>query len=227
MKAIRVLTLIGLGFGMSACGPGDAVTRGAMPPSALSVATKSAAPVVAMTAQYDVQDIRVSVPQSLRVSEANMFYPVADIVWRGDPRGDRHAQVKGIIEDGLRAGVQGMHAGPKVVADVEVVRFHSLTEKTRFTVGGVHSVKFDLTLRDAETGAVLEGPRRIVADVKGAGGARAIAEEQAGRTMRVVITEHLAQVIRRELSAPMSDAELAAMARGGNAAALVTLAAQY
>ena len=41
------------------------------------------------------------------------------------------------------------------------------------------------------------------AGVKAAGGARAIAEDQAGRTQRVVVVERLTEVIRRELSAPM------------------------
>jgi hypothetical protein len=59
-----------------------------------------------------------------------------------------------------------------------------------------------LTLRDNATGQLLDGPREIVADIKASGGAAAIAEEQAGRTQRVVTVERLAQVIRQELSAP-------------------------
>ena len=57
---------------------------------------------------------------------------------------------------------------------------------------------------DLETGAILQGPRLVVADVKGAGGNRAVAEEQAGRTQKVVVTERLTEVIRRELSAPVA-----------------------
>ncbi|MEO5614722.1 MAG: DUF6778 family protein, partial [Cypionkella sp.] len=56
----------------------------------------------------------------------------------------------------------------------------------------------------AATGVVLQGPRLIVADVKGAGGNRAVAEEQAGRTQKVVVTDRLTEVLRRELSAPIA-----------------------
>ncbi|MBL8561747.1 MAG: hypothetical protein JNN06_05650, partial [Gemmobacter sp.] len=153
---------------------------------------------------YDVQQVNVTVPQSLRVSEANVFYPIADIVWRGEPMANRHNQVRAIVSEGIGRGVAAMHNGRPVGVDVEVTRFHSLTEKTRYTFGGVHSVKFILTVRDLATGGVIDGPRAVVADVKGSGGAQAIAEEQMGRTMRVVITEHLAAVIARELSTPVS-----------------------
>jgi len=199
-QAMKILVLLGLAFGLSACAGGSMVSRNAVPDSALSVATKSGP--LALVPQYDVQAVRVAVPRDLRVSEANMFYPLADIVWRGEARGDRHAQVRAIVQEGLAVGTQGMASGRPVALDVEVTRFHSLTEKTRYTVGGVHSIKFTLTLRDVATGQVIDGPRQVVADVKGSGGARAIAEEQAGRTMRVVIVEHLAQVIRTELSVP-------------------------
>ena len=88
--------------------------------------------------------------------------------------------------------------------DIEITYFHCLTEKARYTVGGVHSMKFLLTVRDIETGAILQGPRKVVADVKAAGGQKAIAEDEAGRTQKVVVTEHLVEVIRRELSVPVA-----------------------
>ena len=68
-------------------------------------------------------------------------------------------------------------------------RFHALTEKARYTVGGIHSFHFDADRARCATGAVLDGPRLVMADVKASGGARAIAEEQMGRTQRVVIVE--------------------------------------
>lgn len=153
--------------------------------------------------QYDVQAVNVSVPQSLTTSEANSFHPNVEIVWRGDPLGERHGQVKAIFEAATAMGTATMRAGPRVVVDIEVTRFHCLTEKTRFTIGGVHNLRFLMTVRDAASGAVVQGPRLINADVKAAGGARAIAEDAAGRTQKVVVTDRLAEVIRRELSAPV------------------------
>lgn len=149
---------------------------------------------------YRLVDARIDVPGSLRVSEANRFYPIADIVWRGEPPGDRRAQVRAIFAEGLARGAAGLTAGTPAVAEVEVLRFHSLTEKARYTVGGVHSIRFLLTLRDPATGAVLDGPRRVVADARASGGARAMAEEAQGRTQRVLIVEDLARVFRRELA---------------------------
>ena len=211
---------------LSACATGEPASRNtAVGPMNLTQSTVSAAATFAvrpmvqvMVARYTVTDLRVNVPRSLEVSEANAFLPKADIVWRGEPLGDRHAQVARIFNDGLLAGTAGMAQGPAVIVEVEVTRFHCLTEKTRFTVGGNHAIHFILTVRDAGTGAVLESPREIIADVKAAGGAAALAEDRAGRTQRVVVVERIAQVIRRELSAPasgaMAEAALVGRAQG-------------
>ncbi|MBN2630398.1 MAG: hypothetical protein JXR75_07645 [Rhodobacteraceae bacterium] len=158
-----------------------------------------------LAAQYDVEEVRISVPGRLKVSEANLYYPIADIVWRGEPVGDRHAQVAAIFKEATDRATGSMIRGRKVVVDIEVTRFHSVTEKTRYTVGGTHSMHFLMTVTDAQTGTVLDGPRPVVADAKAAGGSRAVAEEQMGRTQRVVVVERLAQVIRRELSTPVTD----------------------
>ena len=167
-----------------------------------------------MVGQYSVQAVNVSVPRSLRVSEANMFYPIADIVWRGDVRGDRHAQIKSIFDEAAAKVSAVMTQGQAAIVDVEVLRFHSVTEKTRYTVGGVHDVKYILTVRDAQSSAILDGPRKVHAEVKAAGGAQAVAEEQAGRTMRVVIVERLVNSLRAELSAQVTDQLLVSQALG-------------
>ena len=52
------------------------------------------------------------------------------------------------------------------------------------------------------------GPREVRADAKAAGGQAAIAEEQAGRTQKVVVTEKLVETLRRELSGPVAGAVL-------------------
>lgn len=159
---------------------------------------------VMMQSEYAVKSVNISVPQRLRTSEANTFLPNADIVWRGDLPGDRHAQVKAIFETAAVRSTASMQTGAPVVVDIEVVRFHCLTEKTRYTLGGVHSMRFMLTVRDATSGVILQGPRVVVADVKASGGAKAIAEEEAGLTQKVVVTNRLTEVIRRELSAPVA-----------------------
>lgn len=70
---------------LAACGPHQAVSRSGTtdkPPVAMS---STATPVA-----YDVARVNVIVPRKLRVSEANSFVPVADIVWHGDPARDRY-----------------------------------------------------------------------------------------------------------------------------------------
>lgn len=195
--AIALLSALGL----AACAGGTPVSRATGTAAVGLVAITEAPPNAALlTPQYNVQEVRVTVPRDLQVSEENAYYPIADIVWRGEERGDRHDQVQRIFTDAFGFGTSGMKKGTAVIVEAEVRRFHALTEKTRFTYGGVHSVRFDLTVRDAKTGALLEGPRYVIADVLAAGGRKALAEDQAGRTQRVVIIENLAQVIRRELS---------------------------
>ncbi len=210
MKLVHSIPALILAFGLAACVQPETASRNMT--ATMNAATAMpgmVAPVVqpggqvVMHAQYDVQAVNVSVPRNLKASEANSFHPSADIVWRGELPGDRHAQVLAIFNEAMGRGTAAMHSGPQVVVDIEVVRFHCLTEKTRFTVGGVHSMQFTMTVRDAVSGAILQGPRLVVADVKAAGGARAIAEDAAGRTQRVVVVERLTEVIRRELSAPM------------------------
>jgi hypothetical protein len=144
------------------------------------------------TSLYNVRSIDITVPSTLRVSEANQFYPDADIVWRGEPQGDRLAQVKAILEEGISAGTASMKTGPKAAISIQAERFHALTEKARFAVGGVHDVVFVLTVREVGTDAILVPPRRVEVAIRASGNDKAIAEDAEGRTQRVVI--------RRELS---------------------------
>jgi hypothetical protein len=157
--------------------------------------------VTAPAARYDVKAVTVLVPPALVVSEANLYYPPGDIVWRGEPRGDRHAQVKAIFDEGFAEATAAMTRGAPVTVDVEVTRFHALSEKTRYSVGGVHAMRYRLTVRDAASGAVLDGPRLVVADYRAAGGRRALDEEAAGLTQRAVAVHNLALSAARALSA--------------------------
>ncbi|MFN3724494.1 MAG: DUF6778 family protein [Paracoccaceae bacterium] len=216
MKTLA-LPMLAIVMGLSACaGGGPDVMRS--DGSQMTLASQGRADAVGadvrqvLAAQYDVEDIRISVPAKLTVSEANVFYPMADIVWRGEPAGNRHAQVMSMFKEAMDRGTYTMTSGRKVVVDIEVTRFHSVTEKTRYTVGGTHSMRFNLTVRDVQTGQVLDGPRLVAADTKAAGGTQAVAEEQMGRTQRVVVVERLASAIRSELSARVTDPMLISQA---------------
>lgn len=193
---------------LSACVASEPASRN-VTADALTLASRGTGSIpdgVAVLAPlYTVADVQVTVPRTLKVSEANVFYPMADIVWRGDPVGDRYQQLTAIFTDAAVQATSGM-AGPRAaVVKIDIVRFHGVTEKTRYTIGGTHDMVFDLTVLDAATGAVIDGPRVVKADAKAAGGQAAIAEEQAGRTQKVVVTEKLVETLRRELSGVVTD----------------------
>ena len=192
---------------------GDAAAPLAEPVSRAPVAalTLAAAPApvqddgpAGLAPQVTVTQINVQVPETLRISEANLYYPLGDIVWREDPRGNRYEQVRAIVQNGLERGTAGLSGPVPVVMDIEVLRFHSLSEKARYTVGGMHSIMFNLTLRHAQTGAVIAPTRKIDASFKAYGGSQAIDAENRGITQKVRITERLAGLIREELAAPGS-----------------------
>ena len=53
----------------------------------------------------------VVIPRSLEVSEANLFYPSADIVWRGDTIGNRYEQVEALANEAMDWGLSAFDRG--------------------------------------------------------------------------------------------------------------------
>ena len=191
MPALRLMILVlTAAFGLSACMMTEAPSRAQMGEPGLLTPDQG----------FAVKAVHVSVPRSLVVSEENSYLPMADIVWHGEAQGDRYQQVGAIFATAMARGTYGFYQGRPVVLDVVVTRFHALTDKTRRSIGGRHNLKYDLTLRDAETGAMLGPVRHVNASVHGAGGAQALAEDRAGRTQKVVITQALVNSIQQELS---------------------------
>ena len=171
MKTIRNMLMAAAALGLSACasvdqtGQYEGATRASVVPQ----------PVLAPQAlsAYDaifVGDIRVMVPRSLKVNEANRYYPGGDIVWREDPIGDRHLQVATILRDGIANGVAPFMGPREVDLLVELTRFHALSEKARYSIGGVHAIQFYLTVLDAATGDPLSERKLIQADFDALGG---------------------------------------------------------
>ncbi len=224
MKMMKMVAALSIGVALSACGAADVVTRAAPlsgqttsgtvnfmadPAQPSSVRTISAGEQQSQTIlpeailqQINVAQINVSVPTKLRVSEANRYYPYGDIVWREDPMGNRHAQVARIMYDAMTDGTASFTGPVPVILDIEVVRFHALSEKARYTIGGVHHVVFNMVLRDGNTGQPLSEPRRVATDLDAFGGQQALNAEARGLTQKVRISGHLGEVIRQELSRP-------------------------
>ena len=92
MRKLRLMIGCALVAFTAACGGGDMATRSSSSP--VPVLGPSAA---AVALDYAVKDVQVTVPEHLKVSEANMYYPIADIVWRGEAPGDRHQQVAAVV----------------------------------------------------------------------------------------------------------------------------------
>lgn len=197
MKLGKIILAVVAVASLSACMKMGEVTRGATPDLELLSVNELTSQAVT---KFNVTDVRVTVPKSLKVSEANSFKPRADIVWREDPLGDRHAQVAVILQAAFDRGVKTLTDGHRVVLDVKLNEFHALTQRTRYTFGGTHAISFDLTVLDAATGAVIEPTRTIKADFRAYGGAEALAAEARGETQKVRITEHLAKVMLYEMT---------------------------
>lgn len=150
----------------------------------------------ARTSSWIVSDVRVDVPSSLTVSEAHMYIPPSDIVWREDPLGDRHLQVQEILDNAISLGVQSMDGFQPVYVDVTLHRFHALSEKARYSVGGRHTIEFSIVVRDTATGLALSEPAVIKANLHAFGGQKALDAMRRGETQKVRITRHLAGVVQ-------------------------------
>ncbi|MFV0491441.1 MAG: DUF6778 family protein, partial [Pseudorhodobacter sp.] len=48
--------------------------------------------------------VRVSLAKGLTTTEQNSFIPNADVVWHGDPKGDRPAQAAAVVKTGVEKG---------------------------------------------------------------------------------------------------------------------------
>ncbi|MCW1952495.1 MAG: hypothetical protein KIH44_014145 [Octadecabacter sp.] len=188
---------------LTACSGVDTVTRN-VPLETPRIGAIAQADVLR---DYSLHSVRFAAPADMRVSEANSYYPIADVVWRGDPLGNRLGQISAIFQTSIQAAGDTLTGAKPVIVDVELVRFHSLTERTRYSIGGVHSIKFDLTVRDAETGEVLEATRRIDGDLAALGGSAALAADNAGQGQKVRITAHLTQLFTHELTGLSNAAE--------------------
>ncbi len=201
MTHTRIIAALILGLSAAACSTLETATRNAPLESVTALAAEAPAAALRSVA---VQSFTVEVPRALSVSEMDSYYPIGDIVWREDPAGDRHAQIRAIFDAAMGQAAPDVQGALPVDVTIRVRQFHALTEKTRQTIGGVHSITFDLALRDPATGVEIAAPRRVQVDLRGYGGVDAVIAEQQGLTQKTRITRHLANVLRAELWQPGS-----------------------
>lgn len=146
---------------------------------------------------WRLAEVNVDVPRTLVVSEAKSLLPSADIVWREDPLGDRHAQVGKIIQAAVLRGAQGLRGSRPVVISVTVTRFHALTYEAELSNSdwGVHNVDFTAQVNDARTGGVLVPATAIRAETPAWSGARMREARRKGITQKSMISNHVAATV--------------------------------
>lgn len=194
IEPVKIAAVVFLTAALSACMPQS-------DPYATIPSPDASEQPVSRASDYRVAQINVVVPSTLSVSESNGIKPAADIVWHGDPPGDRYEQVKAVMEAGIRRGAQRVEGRQPVILDVQMVRFHAQTERVRYSsLPSEHEIEFLLTIRDAATGEVLMPAHMVDATFRALGGDAALAADRAGITQKQRIWAYLSEVIAAELT---------------------------
>ncbi len=156
-----------------------------------------AAVPAAQSANWRLASVKVTAPRTLSISEAEVYVPQADIVWREDKGPDRYSQVEAIMENAIRRGASGLSGSQPVIIEATMTRFHAMTFLAETKApGGTHDVEFNLTIRDARTGAVLYGPQYVEASLPAMTGAQMARARIEGQSQKSQITDHVARTIR-------------------------------
>lgn len=149
----------------------------------------------AVTRNWTVRDVIVQVPDTLTTTEENSYAPNADIVWHGEPFGDRRAQVAAIVDEGITQGARPLRGSQPVNLIVTLRQFHALTPKARsLAPSAVHNISYMMQVVDARTGDAVTEPELIFADLMAFTGSAAVEAVLQGETQKVRITRHLKDV---------------------------------
>ncbi|MFT3690687.1 DUF6778 family protein [Paenirhodobacter sp.] len=152
----------------------------------------------AVTRGWRVADVRVAVPETLTTSDVNSWTPDYDIVWHGDPPGDRHAQVKAVMTSAIAAGAADLKGKQPVILNVTMQQFHAITPKVEeyLNFSGVHDIRFVMQILDARSGKPLTEPTQIAADTPALVGRAARDARARGYTQKQEVIDGVAKVIR-------------------------------
>ncbi len=156
-------------------------------------------------ATWSLGDVQVEISNGLTVTQSpsRRYPPLSELVWYGDPPGDRKAQVATLMADAVRAGAADALAGSQpVTIALNVTEFHAMTPRARSTELqlGVHEIMFDISVVDA-SGATLASEKGVRSDLQAFSGAAAVQAEQLGQGQKIRIQRRVAQVIRAWLVA--------------------------
>lgn len=150
-------------------------------------------------------DVRAEVSSDLTVTQSpsTRYPPITELVWYGDPPGDRRAQVEALMADAVRAGAADALVGSQpVTIALNIKEFHAMTPRARSSELqlGVHEIRFDVSVID-NSGTVLASENDVRADLQAFSGASAVEAEQLGQGQKIRIQSRVAQVIRAWLVA--------------------------
>ncbi len=156
----------------------------------------------AMASTWRLAAVDVSAPDTLTTSEANTYTPNVDVVWHGEPEGDRRAQAAAIVREGIQKGAgAALHGKKRVRIAATITQFHAITPVVRAMQGnvGVHNIQYTVQVFDAATGAALTEPQPILAELPALVGKAGDEADAKGRTQRVQIVDHIAVVTQNWL----------------------------
>ena len=149
----------------------------------------------AISNQWRVVSVDVVVPDTLTVSNVDSLAPEADIVWWGEPEGDRRAQVAAIIEAGVAQGARNLRGPVPVHFLVVLDHFHGVSPRAlRMAPSAVHNIGYTVRVFDNRNGQEVTGAVAIEADLEAYVGAQAAAAQAQGITERNRIIAHIAGV---------------------------------
>ncbi|NNE86482.1 MAG: hypothetical protein HKN27_00265 [Silicimonas sp.] len=150
-----------------------------------------------VTRTWNLANVVASVPASLTVSNSNTYAPNADIVWHGEPFGDRRAQVAAIMDEGITRGAAGLRGARPVTITARVIQFHAVTPAAVARApAAVHNIEYAAQVLDAETGEALTTEQVISADLEAYVGAAAVAAAINEQTQKRRIIDHIDLVTR-------------------------------
>ena len=152
------------------------------------------APEVSRT--WNVANVRAIVHDNRTVSDDNVLVPAADIVWHGEPEGDRKAQVAAIVAEGARAAAAPLDGRRPVEIHIAVDRFHGVTPiAINRSPAAVHDIAFRIAVVDMRTREILVPPERVTASLVALTQTNAVLSRLEGQTERQRIVDHVAEVV--------------------------------
>ncbi|MEO1537716.1 MAG: DUF6778 family protein [Pseudomonadota bacterium] len=149
----------------------------------------------AITKNWTLHGVNFTVPEDLTVSNDNTLAPSAEIVWHGEPLGDRKAQVARIMEDGIRQGGSVLPGTQHVTIVSRLKHFHAVTPAAvARSPAAVHNIAYRIQVFDSRTAEPLTEAQNIQADLEAFVGQSAVVAELQGQGQRFRIVNHVARV---------------------------------